>query len=259
MRRVYRIVVLAIMLQGIFVPRTYAWWDGVEHMSGPGPFFGWDIQLRLFCIVETKTTVETPKPGGGTERKTEGEPKTRVFIPPPIGVILSACKAEGEKPPVKNPNGSTSIERTKRQMAFDIGARFVWADDNPEFASGQRISLTTLEPAVSVPLFTRFNKGDVLDVGFGAGVYWVSSTGFPAFHGAFLEPIRLDFHAPFAVRKRPWAAAIPRARLGILVFPGGFERALFAPRAALPERISRDWVKTIAIDFDLEPLMAKLR
>jgi hypothetical protein len=262
MRRVCTVIACSIVLQGVFASHATAWWDGVEHMSGPGPFYGWDISLRLFCIVESTVLPEAAdkdgKKGDAKDGKKDpqkavntGDQKLRFVVPPPIGIIMSTCKAEGDEPQDK------PIMRTRRRAAFDIGARFVWAVDNPDFANGERISLTTLEPSVSVPLFTKYNKGDVLDLGFGAGVYWISSTEFQSFHGAFLEPVRLDVHAPYVWRKHTWSAAIPRARFGLLVFPSGFERAAFAPRVTTPARISRDWVKTVAIDFDLEPLLKK--
>ncbi|HKE84929.1 MAG TPA: hypothetical protein VKB50_14305, partial [Vicinamibacterales bacterium] len=148
---------------------------------------------------------------------------------------------------------------TKRRASFDIGARFMWADDNPAFANSQRISLTTLEPAVTIALLNRFEKADVVDFGFGAGWYWFSSTEFPAFSGAFLEPIRIEAHAPFVWRTHMWSAAIPRARFGVLVFPTGFERAAFAATDPLPARISRDWARTVALTWDLEPLLKHLQ
>jgi hypothetical protein len=247
-----RIVVLcgcaAVCLLSFPAP-ALAWWDFIEELSGPGRFYGWDISMRLFCIAESKTERKPPAPAPAGQK---AQPTTRTFalIPPPIGVITSACKAEGVETDAQG-----NVTTTRRKLAFDVGARFVWAVDNDAFATGHRISLTTLEPAVSVPLLNRFVNWDLLDYGVGAGVYWFSSTEFPSFNGAFLEPVRLDVHAPFNWRKHAWSSAIPRARFGLLVFPAGFERASFAPTDPSPARISRDWVKTVAIDFDLEPLL----
>ena len=248
MRRISAIGLCSLLLQVVVPSQAHAWWDIIEQLSGPGRFYGWDMQVRLLCLVDTI------KPPADPTQKPQVV-ATKFVIPPPIGIIISACQAESE---TKDEKGNIT-EQKKRRLSVDLGARFVWAKDNPEFADGGRISLTTLEPSVSVPLLGKFERADILDYGFGAGVYWFSSTEFPSFNGAFLEPIRLELHAPFKWRVHGWSAAIPRARFGLMVFPAGFERAAFDATSPLPLRISRDWVKNFALDFDLEPLMKYLQ
>ena len=68
----------------------------------------------------------------------------------------------------------------------------------------------------------------------------------------FLEPVRLDFHAP---TNAPTWAKIVVFRAGLLVFPGGFDTNAFAPRPEVAHRISRDWVKTFSIYTDLEQVL----
>ena len=74
-----------------------------------------------------------------------------------------------------------------------------------------------------------------MDYGFGAGAYWFSSTEFPSFSGAFLEPVRIEFHPTTNMKKEhPWAAAIPSVRLAYLVFPGVFETVRFGATPGRP-------------------------
>ena len=171
MRRVCQIVMFTALFHGLLVSPTYAWWDDVEHMSGPGPFFGWDVQLRLFCVI---------KPDNGpSEVRSSG----------PVGAILSVCRVSDDR-------GNKGKER----LMFDIGARFLrtkkyeeqlQAGKTPDFAHGKRVHLTTLEPAVMFPVAEKSILR--VDYGFGAGVYWLSSEDFESNVGTLLEPIRLDF------------------------------------------------------------------
>src|SRR5688572_27152525 len=180
MRRIVLVpVFLAIVGLGIPSP-ALAWWDFFEQFSGPGKFYGWDLQTRLFCVVD-----KIPVDEKGT--RAEGQVQTEAFIPPVVGIITSTCRAEEVRDKIKY----------KNRLSVDVVARFVWADDNPRFANGQRISLTTLAPMIWVGLLNKFDNWDILSYGVGGGVYWFSSTGFTGFNGAFIEPIRLEVHAPF--------------------------------------------------------------
>jgi hypothetical protein len=231
MRRACMILTCTLIIQGVLSSQAYAWWDEVEKMSGPGPFYGWDVEVRLFCLVETHQ-----RDANGRITRTD----TEKVAPTAIGAVVSACRVK---------KGSV------RRMAVDLGARFLWAKDNPDFANGERVNLTTLEPSISFNLLSKHPDRDFVDFGFGAGAYWFSSTAFPSFNGAFLEPIRFEFHATTNMKQQhKWAAAVPRVRVGYLLFPAGFETASFLASPTIPPRISRDWVFNVALFFDLEGL-----
>jgi hypothetical protein len=236
MRRVYLIAVLAIMLQGIFVPRAYAWWDGVEHMSGPGPFFGWDVQLRLFCVV-----------------KPVGQDKSEIRTAGAAGAILNVCRALRGK--------DKDADNEKVRLMFDLGARFMrtkkYEDqlgrgDIPDFAHGKQIHFTTLEPAVMFPVVEK--DWFRLDYGFGAGLYWISSEDFEPVRGTLIEPVRFDVR----IQPRKWKGVAAVGRLGWLNFPAGFNFADFNGTA--PDhngRISSDWAKTLSFFVDITPIAEK--
>ena len=159
--------------------RANAWWDIIEELSGPGRFYGWDIDLRLFCLNDK---VDATRAGDRTH------PRPRE-VGPTVGSRRLSVPGQEEAMPVA--------------MAVNLGARFLKADDNSQFANGQRISLTTLEPSISVQPSEQAPDRDFLDYGFGAGVYWFSSTEFPSFNGAFLEPVRFEFHTTTAYETEP--------------------------------------------------------
>jgi len=206
-------------------------------MSGPGPFYGWDIQLRLFCIVQ------------------RGDQKTEVRSSGPIGAMLSVCRIDKDN----DKNRGTDKEERERVM-FDIGARFMrskkyeqQADrgEVPDFANGNRIHFTTLEPAVMFPIV---DKGLFrLDYGFGAGVYWFSSEGFEPLRGTLLEPVRLDFRLKLPAK---WKVNAAVARVGWLNFPAGFDFKAFGGAPGHDGRVSSDWAKTLSLFVDLTPAAA---
>ena len=229
----------AIVLMATPSP-AFAWWDFFEQLSGPGPFYGWDVEVRLFCVVDRVNTA--PPPGGARVQESDRR------ISMTIGAVVSACRIK-KRDQQKEP----SVYYVRR-LAVDVGARVLWADDNPDFANGQRVSLTTLQPTISINLLSRWPNADFVDYAFGAGMYWFSSTEFPSFNGAFLEPVRFEFHPTTKMKDSPWVALIPSLRLGYVMFPSGFETANFAAAPHIAPRISRDWVFNAAIYFDLEGL-----
>ena len=236
MRRIWMVLVCCALAQLSVPTRADAWWDFVEQFSGPGPFKGFDVESRLVCFVDKPVDSANPAP------RTE----IRAFAVP--GILYSACKLK-------------DYEGERRRASIDFGMRFVWKGDDLRFANGHRISLTTTEPAVSwrvinVSSGSRWEKWDVFDYGVGVGFYWISSTEFRSVRGGFLEPVRLDFHAPPTAK---WGFRIPAVRYGLLVFPGGFEPGAFGAKPDVAHRISRDWVNTFSIYADLEPLLNKLK
>jgi hypothetical protein len=243
MHRVWMRVGLAFLLLAI-PSRAHAWWEFIEEFSGPQKFYGWDIQARLFCVVDKVQEQTVVK--NGQERTVKVVAETEKQVPSAIGVIVSACQV-ASSPDYKKVH-------SVRRMSVDIGARFMSARDD-RFASGEQIDFTTLEPSVSFNLFSRWPTRDFLDYGFGAGVYWFSSTEFQSFNGAFIDPLRFEFHPTTAMKQNTWAAAIPMVRVSWLNFPAGFDTAAWAAGPGIAPRLRSDWVFNLGIFFDLEPLL----
>ena len=253
MRRCWAIVVGLVLVQVLVPSSAYAWWDFIEAFSGPRKFWGPDVQLRLFCLVETEKDVLTyvmPDPDPKNDEKKNPRAaviqSTREFKPEmrsavPVGVIVSLCKAD----PKKN---------ERQRLAFDLGFRFMksnhYEGDTNAFANGETIHFTTLEPAVMFPLVGK-QDGLRLDYGFGAGVYWFSSKGFQSFHGAFLEPVRLDLRIP--VSEQHWLRAVV-ARAGWLHFPAGFDPQAWGGSAGTSSRIGAEWVRTYSVFAEITPV-----
>jgi len=152
------------------------------------------------------------------------------------GFILSACRL---------------AETERRRAAIDLSMRFMWTKDERFVPDGEKIYLTTVEPAFSWSVFDDPNH-DFVDYGIGAGLYWIASKRFPTVSGGFLEPLRLDFHAP---SNAPKALRWFVVRTGLLVFPSGFAPEAFPLLSGAPNtRISRDVVKYIGFYIDTDAL-----
>jgi hypothetical protein len=244
MGRIRTVIGAAVLLLLGAPAHSYAWWEFLEEFSGPRKFYGWDIQVRLFCLVDTveKRTVTT----GTRTREVRVVDSTEKQMPSAIGVLVSSCTVASSPDPGK--------VHYARRLSVDLGARFLSSRDD-RFANGERIDFTTLEPSISFNLFSRWPNRDFLDYGFGAGAYWFSSTEFPSFNGAFIEPVRFEFHPTTTMKQKGWAAAIPSLRVAWLNFPAGFDTASWAAGPGIAPRLSRDWVFNLGIFFDLEPLL----
>ena len=229
MKRTCLVFVCSILVSAIVPDRAYGWWEYIEKLSGAGPFRGWSLEARLVCLVDPDGT------GASTDAR----------LPSPLESITASCK-------VKDPE--------VRRGSVDVNMRVVWKDDDPRFANRQRINLTTLAPSISWNLIPN-PRWDFVDIGVAGGVFWFSSTEFPSFNGGFIEPIRFDFHATTSFKQsHRLAALIPRLRVGVLGFPGGFEPDAFAPNTLdAARRIPRDWVMNYALFADLEPVLKFLR
>jgi hypothetical protein len=57
MRRIYGALVLAILLQLAAPGPALGWWENIEPWSGPGWWKGFDIDARLFCLVDNIPSV----------------------------------------------------------------------------------------------------------------------------------------------------------------------------------------------------------
>jgi hypothetical protein len=159
-----------------------------------------------------------------------------------MGVIWAACPDE-----------------KIRRASIDLGVGIWRAAGETGYAGGRAITLTTLVPSFSWRVFSD-PRYDFLDAAIGAGVYWFTSPGFTSFSGVILEPGRLDVHAPSSWSSKPFKnpkrwAALPTFRVGLLVFPGGFERNVFAATGQKAVRIPAELTRAYSLFLNLEPLV----
>jgi hypothetical protein len=238
MRRALLTLVSTALLSLVLPAPAHAWWEFLEELSGPGPFRGVDVQARLFCRVR-------PVQINAATKTVTRDVFGNALYDAPVGrlnfergMIWSVCK----------PRTPEEV----RIFAFDIGASFRWTGEDDRFAGGDRIYMTTIQPAISYNIFNKHPDADYLDFAFGAGWYRFHANNVSV-SGGYIEPVRFEFHPTTRFKHRvKWAAAIPVLRVGYVFFPGGFDTAEFG--ATSPVTIGPDWVLKIGVFFDLEGL-----
>ncbi len=217
--------------------------DSVERYKAArkGGGTGTDAELAAFdqVFVDTERAIRAYQTAVSGLR---GQARVGIAVPMVApGFILSSCRLD---------------ENERRRAAIDLSMRFVWTGDERFVPEGEKIYMTTVEPAFSWSVFDDANH-DFVDYGIGAGFYWIAADRFPTVSGGFLEPIRLDFHAPSnAPKALQWFVV----RTGLLVFPGGFAPDAFPLLSGAPNsRISRDVVKYIGFYIDTDALHKRKR
>jgi hypothetical protein len=148
---------------------------------------------------------------------------------------------------------------TERRSSIDIAVSVLTAGGNPGFANNEPVRLTMLMPVFSYRVF-RDPRYDVLDAGFGGGVYWFTSKGFESISGVVLEPGYLDFNAPSKLRAGSGAMrflGIPSFRFALIDFPSGFAPAAFAGTGEHNTRIVGELVKSWGVFFTFDPFIKR--
>ena len=57
MRRLALVVVLCGAFQVLSPVPAQAWFEKIDQLSGPGPFWGWDLQFRFACVQDPNVRV----------------------------------------------------------------------------------------------------------------------------------------------------------------------------------------------------------
>jgi hypothetical protein len=226
MRRALMTVCCGLSFLAMTPSPAHAWWDFIEQLSGPGPFWAVDVQFRVFCWVRD------PSPGAAATGEFQ--------VNSGGGVVLSACKI---------PSGRV------RRAALDLGTAFGWTGHDQQFAGGERIRLWTIGGSYTYNVFSAHPNRDFLDIAAGGGGYVFSSKGMPqSVSGYYLEPVRFEFHPTTNFKRRTqsngWSKLVPVLRVGYLLFPSGFETEQFVDTT--PKHIGADWVFTAGLFFNFE-------
>jgi hypothetical protein len=212
MRRVCLVFAALLFAQMAAPRRAEAWFGWLDQLSGPGKFYGFQVDMRLKCFGarSTPTGVES------------------------LGFKLSFCDEKKDR---------------DRLFSIDLNERFFWTIDHPSvndlkvFADGHILFLLTAVPSISYrPIYhlvrdlsadDKRRYLDVVDVGAGFGGYLFASKGINDFTG-LTGDVSLDFHAPAIlvsklIRKNAAWNLLPQVRYSRVAFPAGFEANAFNP------------------------------
>lgn len=228
-------------------------WAWIKELSGPGPFHGAQLDVRLACV----GTIKAPGDYTTAEAQDRRKEAQADRFTPGTGVFYSACRGARAHSPVA------------------LGATFRSLHNSPtgsaDYAGGNRINLTTLGVAAMWRPIDGIEhpKLDVLDIGVAVSRYWFTNTGaqpgsFTHLTGMMIEPLRLEFHAPSFVRNAggwSWLASVPFVQLSWVIFPAGFGPNAFGPDLVgeKAQRLPAEWVPAGNVFFDITPIVRRIR
>jgi len=169
-----------------------------------------------------------------------------------VGVLISACTYEPGEERKASINVLLGLLKDRGHDAKFFA--FPYTGYGFEEGDTDANSLFIIEPSYSI----RVN--DFIDVAAGAGVGIFSSRRRGPFASLILEPARLDVR-PLNFRwggNRPLQVVgeMVTVRTGLFVFPTGFAPEAFKDGGA---RIEAEWIHHVALVFDTEPLLRRLR
>jgi hypothetical protein len=250
MRRIALMAILGGMCQCLVPAPAYAWYGWFDQLSGAGPWKGYHVDLRIACFNDSR-----PKaPPATAEQLT------------PNGDLPSPIKREMERSAFGLEAGCpVDREGYKRQSSVGVEFRLFHADADPRYATNREIRLVTIEPSFSRSLF-RDPNWNFVDIGAAGGVYWFSSEGMQSLNGIILEPLRVDLHLPpfkrdvnAPITSGDIALAVLQMavfRLGVVMFPAGFEPNAFAANTReTARRLPSEWLFARTVFLDFSPLL----
>ena len=232
MRRGSLALSLCMLVVVVFqaAPAQAQFWRWIDEMSGPGPFQGPGFEWKLVCFGDQP---DSPARGGRGEA---------------LGILGPGCLTRPVPPRARR--GWVNVE-------FDL----LKADKNPlQYANREQdrdVALTLLEPSV------WWSPAIWVDTGVGLGVAWFSGPGFPTFHRAFFEPIRVNLKLLTLIGRArsenpPEWLDFFSIRASAVVLPRSFRAEDFG---AIPGtfQTSREVLQSYAVAVDFEPLIRYLR
>jgi hypothetical protein len=187
--------------------------------------------------ISTFTTVENAlKAIGGNKNAYSERIISNIEIQVGTGVFISLCSADNV-----------------RRASVEINANQWFTRDN-QYNNNNWMWFSTIAPSFTWKVASSAQR-DFLDLGVSAGVYTVQSKHVDSIAGFVIEPIRADFHGPTAWHSSTnlWkrVASLVTFRLGLTMFPGGFEAGELKPTGpeANTGRIKPELIPTYGIFF----------
>lgn len=247
MRRLALMLACCGLFQLLTPTPAHAWYEWIDQLSGPGPFKGFQFDLRLVCFDDP---VPRPIPKNdpnatSQERATEQS-------------VLADDAAERAKRSAIGIEASCPADKNgvRKLSSVGIDFRVLSADAEPAYAGNNDIKLVTIGPSFSRSIISK-PKYNIVDVGAGGGVYWFSSKGFRSFSGVILEPLRIDLHAPRGGEQNVLRAIANSfvLRTGMIVFPNGFDPNAFAGTRQTATRLRAEKLFTWGIYADITPFI----
>ncbi len=257
MRRLGAALFVCVFAQLVRPSHADAWWHYFDELSGPGPFNGVEVDVRVICFARS--------PAASTDRVKETEDSDRRAASRLLSIVSFDCiysKPHG----AESHWGSPRLDE-QRWLSFNVDVVYYFAhhhhleyDDNVRHA----VRAFSLRPTV----WYRLRRG--MDIGAGVGVYRFMGNGFESFNRMSVEPLidvrpvalikDLVGHRPASVDRYPDSQLdqILSVRTGLVYMPNGFTDRDFGAQSNRLHT-SHEALWTVAVDIDLSPIARQLR
>jgi hypothetical protein len=248
MRRLGLALTLCLLAHLALPSPAHAWWHWIDELSGPGPFNGFEVDLRLVCFSEQVATKKVD------EERDDNQRLKKAML---AGSLPPGCRF---KPvPLEN----------QRRASLNLDVAYLWANrSNLQYADQGRhsVHLFILRPTFWV------RPARSIEVGAGVSLYHFDGNSFNAFSRVVIEPLIFDLK-PLALirdalgqsdkndlRDHPdsqWDLLVS-LRFGMAFIPKGFDATDFG---AIPGtyHTPHDFLPTVSLFLDWDPIARRLR
>jgi len=209
------IVTCLVIVQLAVATPAQAWWDWLDQLSGPGPFWGWDLQYRVICIEDAQGSADVRL---SNIKDANGQRFARIAG---VGCVLE---------PDKNPLGSLNVT---------VGQFYTFKNDIQPDKAKDRVVMTRFESSFSIFV----DRLKVVELQSGLGIMVVHGPAFDHFERFYWKPIQLNI-TPGAARNTRG----PTFGIGVLIIPKGFDASDFG--AAGPFHTDKDVLATASVTWD---------
>jgi hypothetical protein len=255
MRRFGVSLILSALLLLLLPVHASAFWRWLDELSGPGPFNGYDMEVRLLCRMVPARHVNDKDRDGQRYNFPKAEYSTRSFVP--IPGVLTHCIFDKDTPADR-----------QRVASFNVGFSHQWTrrtnlDYEVDPARERKITVYSVRPSV----WARPARS--IEIGAGMGVYWFEGDGFDRFTRVSIEPLLFNVKPVALFRdmlRRGPIDGFPDTqldqllslRVGLVMFPAGFNAEDFGARPG-SFNVGADKMSSFSMLIDLEPLVRRIR
>jgi hypothetical protein len=214
--RTLRAAIFVVLFVLLMPARAHAWWDWLDQLSGPGPFWGWDLQYRVICIKDTDQDGADVRL---TNIKDSGLQRFARFA----GV---GCVFDKDKNPVASLN-------------VTVGQFYAFKNDIQPDKTRDRVTMTRFEPSFSVFV----DRQKIVELQSGLGMMIVHGPAFDHFERFYWKPIQLNI-TPVASKN----VRGPTFGIGVIIIPAGFDASNFGATGTF--HTDKDVLTTASVTWD---------
>jgi len=230
MRRLVLVVACCGLFQLAMPAPAQAWFEWIDHLSGPGPFNGADIWLRLKCLPDTNPPVNAP--GQGQQQQQQQQQQETLG-----GKVLTVL---GGGCPQGRPFERSSSFNFRFGYARSYENHLTYAPDLEE--SRKAVNLWEYEGSFS----GWVNDSKTIELTTGVGLMNFRGKAFESFWRPYWRPVLATI---YPASRASGSIRGLNFNVGVLLFPMGFDAKDFGASPGT-FHTDRDIVVTTGVSYD---------